>query len=133
MPHLLNVLEIYVTRPKPPHGRQGLGWDSRAGFSLGFRIFQIICLPNITFLYPNITTLAGGAGISKNVTDIHFFVIYRGSQLTWGRGAGWGGNEQKHHRHKLFCHSQGVSTDRERGQGIPHICQFVTPPHYLGQ
>ena len=39
-------------------------------------------------LDPNSEALWRGAGISKNVTDIRFFVIHRGSQLTEGNGAG---------------------------------------------
>ena len=37
--------------------------------------------------YPNITTWGWRvAAISKNVTDIHFFIIQGGSQLNVGRG-----------------------------------------------
>ena len=49
------------------------------------------------------------AAISKNVTDIHFFVIQGG--VPTERGEGQGRNKQKRHRHTLFRQSQGVPTD----------------------
>ena len=60
--------------------------------------------------YPNITTWGWRvAAISKNVTDIHFFVIQGG--VPTERGEGQGRNKQKRHRHTLFRQSQGVPTD----------------------
>ena len=31
----LHEKRLYTTRPKPAYGQEGLGWDPRAGYSLG--------------------------------------------------------------------------------------------------